>query len=183
MRALNMFSKILVAISASSADTVLASAIETARKYDAQIVVLHVVDPTPSYLGAADDNFGLIVEAMSAHGRKIVAHVRNVLDDQAPEAEVRMVMLPMCGMTVGRAIADVAEETGADLILLGERSTSRWRWLSEDVASEVVRRSGRPVQIAANAIALSSARHAGARWADVFTARRRPAKTRVRASV
>jgi nucleotide-binding universal stress UspA family protein len=90
MRALNMFSKILVAISASSADTVLASAIETARKYDAQIVVLHVVDPTPSYLGAADDNFGLIVEAMSAHGRKVVAHVRNVLDDQAPEAEVRI---------------------------------------------------------------------------------------------
>jgi K+-sensing histidine kinase KdpD len=92
-------------------------------------------------------------------------------------------MLPMCGMTVGRAIAAVAEETGADLILLGKRSTSRWRWLSEDVASEVVRRSGRPVQIAADAIALSSARHAGARWADVFTARRRPAKTRVRASV
>jgi nucleotide-binding universal stress UspA family protein len=178
-----MFSKILVAISASSADTVLASAIETARKYDARIVALHVVDPTPSYLGAADDNFGLIVEAMSAHGRKVVTHVRNVLDDQAPEAEVRMVMLPMCGMTVGRAIAAVADETGADLILLGERSTSPWRWLSEDVASEVVRRSGRPVQIAADPIALNSARRTGARCNDVFTARRRPAKTRVRASV
>jgi nucleotide-binding universal stress UspA family protein len=166
-----MFTKILVAVSASPADTVLAAAIETARKYDAQIVALHVVDPTPSYLGAADDNFGLIIEAMSAHGRKVVAHVRNVLDDQAPEAEVRMVTLPMSGMTVGRAIAAVADEMGADLILLGERSSSRFRWLSEDVASEVVRRSGRPVQIAADAIALRSARRAGTRWAGLSTAR------------
>lgn len=165
-----MFTKILVAVSASPADTVLASAIETARKYDAQLVALHVVDPTPSYLGAADDNFALIVEAMSAHGRKVVAHVRSVLVDQTPEAEIRMVTLPMSGMTVGRAIAAVADEMGADLIVLGERSSSRWRWFSEDVASEVVRRSGKPVQIASDALRSSSTRRAGSRWAGLSTA-------------
>ena len=78
-----MFTKILVAVSASSADTVLTSAIEAARKYDAHIVALHVVDPTPCYLGAADCNYGLIVEAMTEHGRKVATHVRNVLDNQA----------------------------------------------------------------------------------------------------
>ncbi|MFL9915427.1 universal stress protein [Paraburkholderia fungorum] len=118
---LRMFAKILVAVSASSADTVLASAIEAARKYDAQIVALHVVDPTPCYLGPADCNFDLIVEAMKAHGRKVVAHVRNVLDSQAHTAEVHMATLPMSGMTMGRAIAIAADETGAELILLGER--------------------------------------------------------------
>ncbi|MFL9907079.1 universal stress protein [Paraburkholderia sp. RL17-337-BIB-A] len=143
-----MFAKILVAVSDSSADAVLASAIEAARKYDAQIVALHVVDPTPCYLGPADCNFDLIVEAMKAHGRKVVAHVRNVLDRQVHLAEVHMVTLPMSGMTIGRAIAIAADEIGADLILLGERSSFRWHWLSEDVASEVVRCSGRPVQIA-----------------------------------
>lgn len=178
-----MLTKILVAVSASSADSLLASAIETARKYDAQLVALHVVDPTPSYLGTADYNFGLIVEAMYAHGRRVAEHVRHVLDDRAPEAEVRMVMLPMSGMTIGRAIAAVADEMGADLILLGARSASRWRWLSEDVASEVMRRSGRPIQVAADVIALSSARRAGPRWADVLSARRRPAKVHVRTSV
>ena len=166
-----MFTKILVAVSASSADTVLTSAIEAARKYDAHIVALHVVDPTPCYLAAADCNYGLIVEAMTEHGRKVATHVRHVLDNQACTAEVRMVTLPASGMTIGRAIAIVADETGADLILLGERSSSPWRWLSEDVASEVVRCSGTPIQVAAERINPRSAHRAGARWADAFTVR------------
>ena len=166
-----MFTKILVAVSASSTDTVLASAIEAARKYDAHLVALHVVDPTPCYLGAPDCNYGLIVEAMTEHGRKVATRVRNVLDDQACTAEVRLVTLPASGMTIGRAIAIVADETGADLILLGERSSSPWRWLSEDVASEVVRCSGTPIQVAAERINPRSAHRAGARWADAFTVR------------
>jgi nucleotide-binding universal stress UspA family protein len=166
-----MFTKILVAVSASSADTVLTSAIEAARKYDAQIVALHVVDPTPCYLAAADCNFGLIVEAMMAHGRTVATHVRNVLGNQARTVEVRMVMLPASGMTIGRAISIVADETGADLILLGERSSSPWRWLSEDVASEVVRCSGTPIQVAADRINPRSAHRAGSRWADASTDR------------
>jgi nucleotide-binding universal stress UspA family protein len=166
-----MFTKILVAVSASSADTVLTSAIEAARKYDAHIVALHVVDPTPCYLGAADCNFGLIVEAMTDHGRKVATHVRNVLDNQARTAEVRMVTLSMSGMTIGRAIALVADETGADLILLGERSSSPWRWLSEDVASEVVRCSGTPIQVAAERIKPRSAHHAGSPWTDASSVR------------
>ena len=166
-----MFTKILVAISASSAGTVLTSAIEAARKYDAHIVALHVVDPTPCYLGAADCNYGLIVEAITEHGRKVATHVRKVLDNQARTAEVRMVMLPASGMTIGRAIAIVADETGADLILLGERSSSPWRWLGEDVASEVVRCSGTPIQVAAERSNPRSAHRAGARWTDALTVR------------
>ena len=166
-----MFTKILVAVSASSTDTVLASAIEAARKYDAHLVALHVVDPTPCYLGAPDCNYGLIVEAMTEHGRKVATHVRNVLDNQARTVEVRMVTLPASGMTIGRAIAIVADETGADLILLGERSSSPWRWLSEDVASEVVRCSGTPIQVAAERINPRSAHRAGARWTDALTVR------------
>ncbi|REE22142.1 MULTISPECIES: universal stress protein [unclassified Paraburkholderia] len=144
-----MFTKILVAISASPADTILASAIEAARKYDAQIVALHVVDLTPCLIGAADCYVDLIVESMEEHGRQVITRARDVLDGQARSAEVRMMTLPLTRMTIGRAIASVAEETAADLILLGERNTSWWNWLNEDVAAEVARCSGRPVQIAA----------------------------------
>jgi nucleotide-binding universal stress UspA family protein len=144
-----MFTKILVAVSARSADTVLASAIEAARKYDTQIVALHVIDPRPCYLRGVDCNYGLIVDAMKAHGRKVITHIRNVLANQVRPADVRMLTLPTSGMTMGRAIAGMADETGADLILLGQRGTFRWRWLDEDVAMEVMRCSSKPVQIAA----------------------------------
>ena len=81
-----------------------------------------------------------------------------------------MVTLPASGMTIGRAIAIVADETGADLILLGERSSSPWRWLSEDVASEVMRHSSRPTQIVAGRPVVNPARRAGRRWTDVTAA-------------
>jgi nucleotide-binding universal stress UspA family protein len=165
-----MFKKILVAVSTSSADSVLAPAIEAARKYDAQVVALHVVDPSPSYIGGADCNFGLIVEAMEAHGHRVVTHVRSVLDTHALPAEVRMVTLPFSGMTVGSAIAAVAEETGADLILLGRRSASRWHWLSEDVAAEVMRHSSQPTQIVSDKPMANPARRGGRRWIDVTAA-------------
>jgi nucleotide-binding universal stress UspA family protein len=165
-----MFTKILVAVHANSPDTVLASAIETAQKYDAQIVALHIVDVTPCYIGAADCNFGLIVEAMETHGREVVTQVRNTLDVFAGNPfEVRMVTI--VGMTVGRAIADVADETGADLILLGERNSAWWRWMDEDVASEVMRCSTRPTQIVSDRSAVSLARRGGTRWTDASAAR------------
>jgi nucleotide-binding universal stress UspA family protein len=151
-----MFTRILVAVSARSADTVLASAIEIAQKYDAQVVALHVVDPTPCYLGAADCNSGLIVDAMEAHGRKFVTQIWNQLDGRVRVAEVRMVTLPMSGMTMGGAIAAVADETGADMILLGARGSFLRHWLTEDVASEVMRCSGKPTQIAADSAAVRS---------------------------
>jgi nucleotide-binding universal stress UspA family protein len=161
-----MFTKILVAVSANSTDTVLASAIEVARKYDARIFALHVVDPTPCFLGPADSDFGLIVEAMEAHGRTIVARMTDFLDEHAHPAETRMVTLPMSGLTIGRAIASFAQESGADLILLGERQSGWSRWLREDVASEVRRRSGTPIQIVRDRVAGSAVRRAGTRWTD-----------------
>jgi nucleotide-binding universal stress UspA family protein len=166
-----MFTKILVAVSTRHADTILMSAIETARKYNAEIVALHVIDPSPCYMGAADYHFGLAVEAMEAHGREVVTHVKNVLDVYSQPGEVRMMTLPIAGVTIGRAISTVAEETGADLILLGERSASRWRWLKEDVTSEVMRCASRPTRIATPQPAVRSVLKTGGRWAGISTAR------------
>jgi nucleotide-binding universal stress UspA family protein len=59
-----MFTKILVAVNASSIDTVFGSAIETARQYDARILALHAVDPAPCLMSPIDYDFGLTTEAM-----------------------------------------------------------------------------------------------------------------------
>jgi nucleotide-binding universal stress UspA family protein len=166
-----MFTKILVAVSAGSPDVVLASAIETAQKYDAQIVALHVVDLRPCYVGAVDCNLGLIVEAMEAHGHEVISQVRNTLDTHARSSEVRMMTLPIMGMTIGRAIAAVADDTGADLILVGARSSARWRWLSENVAAEVMRYSTKPTQIVADKRATGSGVRGGQRWTGTLSAR------------
>ena len=81
-----MFTKILVAVSANSIDTVLGSAMDTARKYDARILALHTVDPTPYLMGPIDYDFGLMIEAMEAHGREIVARMAQVLDNHSGPA-------------------------------------------------------------------------------------------------
>ncbi|MFL9991254.1 universal stress protein [Paraburkholderia sediminicola] len=159
-----MFKRILVAVSASSVDAVLGSAIEIAQKHDARIFALHVVDPTPCLMGPIDYDFGLVVEAMEAHGRELVTQVTGVLDDHARPAEIRTVTLPISGLSVGRAIASAADTSGADLILLGERKSGWWRWLSVDVASEVRRYTNTPIQIVPGEVSAGSTRRPATRW-------------------
>jgi nucleotide-binding universal stress UspA family protein len=159
-----MFTKILVAVSASSIDTVLASAIETARKYDAQILALHAVDPTPYLTGPIDYDFGLIFDAMEAHGREIVTRMAEMLDNHSSAAETRMVTLPMSGVSVGRAIASVADTSAADLIILGERNSSWLNWRNEDVAAEIRRYTNVPIQTVSSKVIANTTRRDVTRW-------------------
>jgi nucleotide-binding universal stress UspA family protein len=161
-----MFTRILVAVSASSVDSVLESAVEIAKKFDARIFALHVLDPTPCMLGQIDYDFGLVVQALEAQGREIVTRVTQVLDDHSCPAETRMVTLPMSGQSVGQAIASAAGTSGVDLIVLGERKSSWWRWLSEDVASEVRRHTNTPIQTISSRVIGGSTRRAATRWIE-----------------
>lgn len=82
-----------------------------------------------------------------------------------------MLTLPIMGMTIGRAIATVADDTGADLILLGACSSAGWRWFNENVAAEVMRCSSRPTQIVTDKRAVNSGFRNGSRWTGASTAR------------
>jgi nucleotide-binding universal stress UspA family protein len=164
-KAPRMFTKILVAVNANSVDTVLGSTIEIARKYEARIFALHVVEPTPWLMGPVDCDVGLLVEAMEAQGHEIITRVTDVLDDHSHSAETRMVTLPIMGLSVGRAIASAANASGADLIVLGERSSGWWNWLTENVASEVRRHTNTPIQTVSGRINSGSTRRAATRWA------------------
>jgi nucleotide-binding universal stress UspA family protein len=160
-----MFTRILVAVSASSVDTVLESAIEISKKYDARIFALHVVDPMPCLIGPIDYDFGLVAQALEAHGREILTRMKDVLDDHSRPAETHMVTLPMSGLSVGRAIVSFVDTSGADLILLGERRAGWWRCLSKDVASEVRRHTNTPIQTVSGKVIGGSTRPA-TRWTE-----------------
>jgi nucleotide-binding universal stress UspA family protein len=165
-----MFTRILVAVSASSVDAVLESAIDIAKKHDARIFALHVVDPAPCWMGPMDYDFGLAVQTLEAHGRDIVTRTADVLDDHARPAETRMVTLPIAGQTVGQAIASAADASGADLILLGERKSGWWRWLGADVASEVRRHTNTPIQVVSGKVAGGSTCRVAPRWTEASAA-------------
>jgi nucleotide-binding universal stress UspA family protein len=142
------FKHVLVAVSASSRDAVLASAIEVAREYDARVCALHVVDLRPCFIASIEYDFGLIVEALQAQGREIIAQSARVLNEAACSADTRLVALPNPGVMVGPTIAAVAKETGTDLIVLGKRKAGWGRWLSENVSSEVRRHTSVPILVA-----------------------------------
>ena len=165
-----MFTRILVAVSASSVDAVLESAIDIAKQYDARVFALHVVDPAPCWMGPMDYDFALAVQLLETHGREIVAQAASVLDDHSCPGETRMVTLPIAGQTLGQAIAYAAETSGADLILLGERKSAWWRLLSQDVASEVRRHTNTPVHLVSRKVVGNSTRRATPRWSEVAAA-------------
>ncbi|CAN7468112.1 universal stress protein [Caballeronia sp. LjRoot29] len=159
-----MFTKILVAVNANSIDTVLASAIDTARKHDACILALHAVNPAPYLMSPIDYDFALMIEAMEAHGREIVARMAQVLDNHSGPAETRMITLPLSGLSVGGAIASVANTWEADLIILGERNASWLDWLSEDVALEMRRHANAPIQTVSSKVISTTTHRDVARW-------------------
>jgi nucleotide-binding universal stress UspA family protein len=142
-----MIRKILVAIDAASIDTVLSSAIDIARRHDATICAVHVVDPSRYFVAPLDHDCALLFDAMEKHGLATVAQIKDVLDGSACTGEAHMITLPVLGMTIGNAIASFAQESDVDLIVLGERKSGWWRLLDENVAMQVQRRSDKPIQI------------------------------------
>lgn len=92
-----MVKKILVAVSDNSAEAVLASAVEIAGQYDAQIFAVHVVDTTPAFVGPAEHDVSLVISAMEDAGRATVARIAHLLNARGHAAQTRMVTLPLGG--------------------------------------------------------------------------------------
>lgn len=153
-----MISKILVALSEHSAATMLPAAIDLARQHDARVIALHVVDPSPCFGAAEHYDCGVVFAALEAQGRRTTRHIADVLAAASCEAHTHMIMLPLAGMTTGRAIATLAEEHGADLILLGARKTHWPWWLREDVATDVRRATRTPIRFVQDISAEAGAR-------------------------
>ena len=143
-----MFSKILVPVSARSIETLLPLAIETARKHNAGIIALHVMDNAVRYLATPIDcDLGLVFAALEEHAQAIAARAQTILNAYAGDGEARIVRVPAAGVTVGEAIVAYVAQSEADLVLLGRRKTAWWKVFDEDIAAVILRQCDVAVQI------------------------------------
>ncbi|MBR8059835.1 universal stress protein [Burkholderia dolosa] len=141
-RSSKMTKRILVAVSARTAPCVLASALAASRECDAPITLLHVIDTASCFVGAADFDCGLVMEAMQEQGRQILSLAEQWFASRGCTVTTHMLQLPTYGLTVGHAIAVFASGIDADPVLLGSRKHDGWQWLRDDIAADIVRNTG-----------------------------------------
>ncbi|CAB3763016.1 universal stress protein [Paraburkholderia solisilvae] len=153
-----MYKHILVAVGTHPDSITLEAAIRLARETGARVTALHVVDPVPPYAGAATCDFSVTLDAFEAYGHAVAERCVAALHQAGCDGDARTIMLPMCGSTMGRAIADHARAIGADLLVIGNRKPSLWSLFRENLYKEVLRHTDVPVLVATDALPAASGR-------------------------
>jgi nucleotide-binding universal stress UspA family protein len=145
-----MFKHILLGTDGSAASEHAATlAVGLARTHHAKLTALYVVDPYP-YLGIGETNpmgFQAYMAAAQQHAAQAHAKVEALCKRAEPpvELEVRLVE----DVTAMRGIVDMAQETHADLVVVGSHGrTGISRLMLGSVAAQVVAHSPVPVLVA-----------------------------------
>ena len=145
-----MFKHILLGTDGSAASEHAATlAVGLARIHDAKLTALYVVDPYP-YLGIGETNpmgFQAYMAAAQQHAAQAHAKVEALCKRAQPpvDLEVRLVE----DVTAMRGIVDMAQETHADLVIVGSHGrTGISRLMLGSVAAQVVAHSPVPVLVA-----------------------------------
>jgi nucleotide-binding universal stress UspA family protein len=145
-----MFKHILLGTDGSAASEHAATlAVGLARTHRAKLTALYVVDPYP-YLGIGETNpmgFQAYMAAAQQHAAQAHAKVEALCKRAEPpvELEVRLVE----DVTAMRGIVDMAQETHADLVVVGSHGrTGISRLMLGSVAAQVVAHSPVPVLVA-----------------------------------
>jgi len=135
-----MYSQILVPTDGSPAsDAAIEHAIDLARRYDASLHTLYVVD------GAAystiDAGAEVVVEALESEGESATSRVAEAAED----AGVECVSTVTTG-TAYRSIIDYVDENAVDMVVMGTHGRKGLdRYLLGSVTERVVRTSDIPV--------------------------------------
>ncbi|MFC0399193.1 universal stress protein [Paraburkholderia rhizosphaerae] len=151
-----MYKHILVAVGTRADSITLEAAIRLARQTGARITALHVVDPVPPYAGVDTYDFSVTLEAFDAYGRAVAERCVAAIHQAGCEGDARTIVLPMCGSTMGRAIAEQAREMGADLLVIGNRKQTLWSLFRENLYKELLRYTDAPVLVATDALPAAS---------------------------
>jgi len=135
-----MYRTILVPTDGSDASAAAVDhAVDLADRYDARIHALYVVD-SGSY-GVLGESTPTVVEALREEGSRAVSTVAETAADAGVEAETAVVE-----GAVHRSILDYADETDADLIVMGTHGRQGIdRYLLGSVTERIVRSSSVPV--------------------------------------
>ena len=145
-----MFKHILLGTDGSAASEHAATlAVGLARTHHAKLTALYVVDPYP-YLGIGETNpmgFQAYMAAAQQHAAQAHAKVEALCQRSEPPValEVRLVE----DVTAMRGIVDMAQESHADLVVVGSHGrTGISRLMLGSVAAQVVAHSPVPVLVA-----------------------------------
>lgn len=144
-----MFKHILLGTDGSAASEHAATlAVGLARTHGARLTALYVVDPYP-YLGIGETNpmgFQAYMAAAQQHAAQAHAKVEALCKSAVPPVnlEVRLVE----DVTAMRGIVDMAQESHADLVIVGSHGrTGISRLMLGSVAAQVVAHSPVPVLV------------------------------------
>lgn len=139
-----MYERILVPTDGSStAENAVRHAVDLARRHEATLHAVYVVDVgRPALGGKADQLWEPVVEAVRNHGNRHTAAVV----EEAGEAGVSAQQAVVEGARPAKAILDYADEHDVDVVVAGTDGRSGpARWLLGSVAENVVRGSTVPV--------------------------------------
>jgi universal stress protein A len=149
MKAPEMIKHVLVAVGADLSPGALSAGIARARENGAQLTLLHVVDSTPWWaLAAAEQGCGDVLVAIDQHARAVEQHCKDVIERAALDTRAQVLILPLQHVSIGRAIANAAEELDVDLIVIGAGQESSWCFWRQRTSDAVARCTGRAVLIA-----------------------------------
>ncbi|MBP0592589.1 universal stress protein [Paraburkholderia sp. LEh10] len=172
-----MVKHILVAVGANRNDAVLATAIDKARRTGARLTAVYIVDTMP-WWAMTSVEYGCIDTLQLVHEleRTVERRCLETFELDAWDIHTRAITVPLEGNSVGRAIAKLADELDADLIVVGAGRGSKWRFWEERMSDVVGRCTRRSVLIAmpAKPAAGAPASDAAASQADRAAAPCRP---------
>ena len=145
-----MFKHILLGTDGSAASEHAATlAVGLARTHGAKLTALYVVDPYP-YLGIGETNpmgFQAYMAAAQQHAAQAHAKVEALCQRAEPRVELDVRLVE--DVTAMRGIVDMAQETHADLVVVGSHGrTGISRLMLGSVAAQVVAHSPVPVLVA-----------------------------------
>ena len=144
-----MFKHILLGTDGSAASEHAATlAVGLARQHGAKLTVLYVVDPYP-YLGIGETNplgFQAYMAAAQQHGAQAHAKVAELC--AAVETVVQLEARLGEDVTAARGIVQMAQDEGADLVVVGSHGRAGVaRLVLGSVAAKVVAQSPVPVLV------------------------------------
>lgn len=145
-----LIKKILVAVDGSEPSSEASiQAIDLAKKYEATLIAIHVIDPRYSHLETAlSPRPGRIKEILTFAKEKASQHLYKVKQN-AIENNVRVKIDVIVGKSsVVKAIIEYAEKNKINMIVIGNRGISGFkRMLLGSVASGVVTYASCPVLV------------------------------------
>lgn len=135
-----MYTHILIAADGSdTADRAMAHAIELAREQSATLHVVHVLSPRVSDWGElAWVDMNTVVEGLKAEGRQILDQAAEKA--QAAGVSVQTALVDARQQHVGEVIAAEAQNSGADLIVIGTHGRKGFSRLMLGSVAEVTLR-------------------------------------------